>query len=99
MLAAGEEKAALIQQYHTVQPYFVETGAGRCGESGEILSMYMDWWRLPCVFWLAAHGPERDDPTPIKAELAAIFYRPWGHVILIDDARLFGDFTHWPPLE
>jgi len=65
----------------------------------EYLSMFLDFWKEePCLFCLDAHSTDPNAYTPIREELAAIFYQPWGHTILIDDARLFDEWPAWPDL-
>ena len=63
-----------------------------CSDSADFLenSEYM----LPVMFWLDAHTNES---CPVLREIAAInkMY-PAGHVILVDDARLFGQLPAWP---
>jgi hypothetical protein len=48
---------------------------------------------LPTFFWLDAHT---DEECPVMREIAAINRSPLPHVILVDDARLFGLFPAWP---
>ena len=57
----------------------------------ECLSM-----REPILFWLDAHTNEY---CPVCAEIHAINRSPLPHVILVDDARLFGDLPAWPTKE
>ena len=47
----------------------------------------------PTFFWLDAHT---DEECPVMREIAAINRSPLPHVILVDDARLFGLFPAWP---
>ena len=54
----------------------------------ECLSM-----RETILFWLDAHTNEE---CPVLREIAAINKSPIPHVILVDDARLFGDLPAWP---
>lgn len=59
------------------------------------------------LFWLDGHacgGDRAKKDTPILEELDAIFASGVDHVILIDDARLFGGMTHygewdWPHID
>jgi hypothetical protein len=61
----------------------------------------------PALLWLDGHfcgGDRGAEDTPILAELDAIFAGGTRHVILIDDARLFGGMTHygehdWPHID
>jgi hypothetical protein len=66
-------------------------------ESGSHLPRLLDEIdNAPCLFWLDAHDPEPDDPSPLEAELMEIFRRPNNHHILIDDYRCFEVYTSWP---
>ena len=47
----------------------------------------------PTLIWLDAHTNES---CPVLLEIEAINYSPLPHVILVDDARLFGDLPAWP---
>lgn len=74
------------------------------GDSEEVLKEVL--WALdePAVFWLDAHydksgGVQGRQETPIEIELAEIFKYPHRHVILIDDARLFGPDPAYPTLD
>jgi hypothetical protein len=53
----------------------------------------------PVLYFLDAHGAQPEEPTPIREELAHIFYHAelWP-VVLIDDARLFNAWSTWPNL-
>jgi hypothetical protein len=74
------------------------------GDSGKLLPGILSEVNEPAVFWLDGHfsGPgtgrgEKD--TPLEEELDAIAqHHIKKHVILIDDARLFGT-TDYPALE
>ena len=75
------------------------------GDSGEKLAEIMPQLSGPTLFWLDGHysggvtalGTEA---TPIYAELRHILsYPDIGHVILIDDARLFGTDLSYPKVE
>ena len=51
----------------------------------------------PTLYWLDAHTNES---CPVLREIAAINENHVGvHVILVDDARLFGDLPDWPTKE
>ncbi len=72
------------------------------GDSGEKISEIMPKLDKPTIFWLDGHysggvtalGSEE---TPIFSELDHIMSYPVrGHVILIDDARLFGTDPSYP---
>lgn len=65
------------------------------GDSGEVLTKVLDRLSGPALIWLDGHysGPGTAhgiDSTPIRRELAALFADGRPHVILIDDARIFG---------
>lgn len=49
----------------------------------------------PTLFWLDAHTNES---CPVLREIAAVNKLSVGHVIMVDDARLFGDLPAWPTL-
>lgn len=74
-------------------------------DSGEGLKSIIDQLKSPALFWLDAHysggvtaiGTKY---TPILEELNCIFNSPIsGHVIAIDDARLFGANPAYPNVE
>lgn len=76
------------------------------GESDKVLSSLLPKLDTDCLFWLDAHwvGGEDDvigshGETPVMQELHHIFDTPQKHVILIDDARLFGVEGNYPTLE
>jgi hypothetical protein len=57
----------------------------------------------PALFWLDGHYSggntgKGDKVTPIMEELAAIYASDQKHVVLIDDARCFGNETDYPSL-
>jgi hypothetical protein len=72
------------------------------GDSGRVLPAVVRRLQSPALFWLDGHYSGGDtgraeSDTPISAELAAVLESPVrGHVVLIDDARLF-DGTHGYP--
>jgi hypothetical protein len=74
------------------------------GDSGNCLSEILDTVNEPALFWLDAHysgeGTGRGNTdTPILKEIKYIFDHPVrGHVILIDDARLFLGQNGYPSL-
>jgi hypothetical protein len=65
------------------------------GDSSILLPGILEELRESALFWLDGHYSEGitargDEDTPIRSELGAILDHPVrGHVILIDDARLF----------
>ncbi len=75
------------------------------GDSEEMLPKILSGVQEPCLFWLdghysagvTAHGKR---VTPIIGELTTIFAHPLeSHVVLIDDARQFGEDKGYPTLE
>ena len=50
----------------------------------------------PAFFWLDAHT---DESCPVLKEIGIVNASPHSHVILVDDARLFGRLPAWPSLE
>ena len=75
------------------------------GDSSRVLLDVLGPLAEPALFWLDAHWSggitaQGDTDTPIAEELAAILRHPvLGHVILVDDARLFGMDPDYPTLE
>lgn len=75
------------------------------GDSGEKLREIMPLITAPCLFWLDGHFSGGNTAkglvdTPILAELDHILTAPeQGHVILIDDARLFGRDPSYPTVK
>jgi len=73
------------------------------GDSGKILPDILIDIKEPCLFWLDAHysggiTAKGETNTPILKELSTILDSPYGHVILIDDARCYvGD--DYPTIE
>ncbi len=72
------------------------------GDSGKLLGEILGKVSEPAIFWLDAHysggktGRAAAD-TPIERELSVIFsHAVRGHVILIDDARLFVGRHNYP---
>lgn len=78
-----------------------------CGDSAVVLPRLLARIDRPCLFWLDGRamvgGVSGPVATPIRGELAAILgHRVDGHVVLIDDARLFvgrGDYPRLRELE
>ena len=64
------------------------------GDSAGVLEFFSI--TAPTFFWLDAHTNES---CPVLREIAAINKSPLPHVILVDDARLFGDLPAWPTKE
>jgi len=75
------------------------------GDSGELLPALLQSIAEPCLFWLDGHysggvTAKGSVDTPILKELDTIFaHRASGHVILIDDARLFNGTGDYPTLQ
>lgn len=78
------------------------------GDSAVMLPHVLHVLNEPAVFLLDAHytgGAQdvrgRDGDTPVSAELGAILAHPGRlpHIVLIDDARLFGTDPAYPPLD
>lgn len=76
-----------------------------CGDSANELENIMRRLDRPALFWLDGHysagvTAKGVKNTPIFEELTHIFNAPdQGHVILIDDARLFGTVPDYPSLQ
>lgn len=75
------------------------------GDSGIELGKLIASLDQAAVFWLDGHYSEGvtargDKDTPIYEELTHIFNSPQkGHVIIIDDARLFGTDPAYPSID
>jgi hypothetical protein len=75
------------------------------GDSAAVLPGVLASLDQPALFWLDGHymgdGSGRgDDETPIMVEMAALVAHPVrGHVVLIDDARLFDGTNGYPGLD
>jgi hypothetical protein len=75
-----------------------------CGDSAALLPGIIARLHEPALFWLDGHyspnqAPAGKQVTPILAELAHLFAAPrLGHVIIIDDVRLFRERFGYPPL-
>jgi len=75
------------------------------GDSGAVLSELLEKIAGPCLFWLDGHysggvTARADLDTPILKELQTILDHPCkGHVILIDDARMFNGTDDYPTIE
>jgi hypothetical protein len=76
-----------------------------CGDSGRELGSLMSKLDQPALFWLDGHysggvTARGDKDTPIYEELDHILHSPdRGHVIIIDDARLFGNDPGYPSIQ
>jgi hypothetical protein len=75
-----------------------------CGDSADLLPAVLESLDGPALFWLDGHymGGESGrgtQDTPVMAEMAALLvHRLHGHVVLIDDARLFDGTGGYPRL-
>ncbi len=72
------------------------------GDSERVIWSVMEVVTEPAVFWLDAHycgGARAAKDTPIEQELIEIMGRKTTHVILVDDARLFGVDPAYPSVE
>ena len=74
------------------------------GDSGQVIIDVLADLSEPALFWLDAHamvgGIRPSQVTPIIQELNHILAHPIiSHVILIDDARLFTEKSHYPTIE
>jgi hypothetical protein len=72
------------------------------GDSGVVLHQVLETLDEPALFWLDGHYSEGDTArgdvdTPILDELDHILrHHVPGHVVLVDDARLFDGTGHYP---
>ncbi len=75
------------------------------GDSASLLPLALATVNRPTLLWLDAHYSGGitacgDQQSPILVELDHIFRHPIrGHVIVIDDARLFGTDSAYPTLQ
>ena len=75
------------------------------GDSATMLPIALASIDVPTLFWLDAHysggiTAQSDGETPILTELEHILsHRVIGHVVIIDDAGLFGTDPSYPTLE
>ena len=75
------------------------------GDSGIELGKVMNGITQPALFWLDGHYSggitvKGNKDTPIYEELGHILNAPdRGHVVIIDDARLFGADPAYPSIE
>jgi len=73
-----------------------------CGDSSIELPKLLDNIDKRVLFWLDAHWCKNESGKgpvncPILEELDTIFKHPYGHVLLMDDARLYGK-DGWPTI-
>jgi hypothetical protein len=75
------------------------------GDSGSLLPNVLAALDHAALFWLDGHymggaTARADLDSPVKAELASLFRHPVrGHLVLIDDARLFTGTAGYPTLD
>ena len=74
------------------------------GDSGSRLAQLVPRIEQPALFWLDGHysagiTARGDKVTPVFDELEAILAAPLRHVVVIDDARLFGMDPGYPSLD
>jgi hypothetical protein len=75
------------------------------GDSATVLPELLSRLTEPALFWLDGHfsggvTARAERHTPIQDELRCILRHPIeGHVVLIDDARLFGTDGEYPTIE
>jgi hypothetical protein len=76
------------------------------GDSAAMLPTVLAKLREPALFWLDGHysGPgtakAAGHETPIMEEIRAVLAHPGaGHVILVDDARVFGTWPDYPSVD
>jgi hypothetical protein len=75
------------------------------GDSGTLLPRLLSALDHPALFWLDGHymggtTARAEEDSPVRAELAALLRHPArGHLVLIDDARLFTGADGYPTLE
>jgi hypothetical protein len=76
-----------------------------CGDSSKEIRTVLKKIKKPALFWLDAHHSGgltggRGRKSPIISELRSIFsYKIKNHVVLIDDANLFGRSVGFPKLD
>lgn len=74
------------------------------GDSTAVLPPLLQQIGAPCLFWLDGHfcgslEARGDKDTPIQEELEIILGTGIPHLILVDDARLFGSDPAYPTVE
>ena len=74
------------------------------GDSARLLPHVLERLRDPALFWLDGHfmggsTARGEEDSPVKTELRALLSHPVrGHVVLIDDARLFSGRDGYPTI-
>jgi hypothetical protein len=95
---------------HSLETFFYNDSVTYLkGDSKDVIPVINYMLDQTAVFFLDAHfsGKEGEEEemvapsghTPVVAELTDIVRYPYDHVILIDDARLFGKNPHYPTLK
>ncbi len=74
------------------------------GDSGKILNEIVPCLNEKAIFWLDGHysggiTAKGESECPVFEELEAIFKKDLGHIILIDDARLFNGTGDYPTID
>jgi len=70
------------------------------GSSAVILPLILFLEDSPALIWLDAHADQRIDAKhPILDEIAAIAASDVRHIVMVDDAWLFGVGNGWPSFE
>jgi hypothetical protein len=74
------------------------------GDSGTVLQNITAGLKDPAIFWLDGHysgfeTAKGELATPVSRELEAILNAKPGHIILIDDARLFNGTNDYPAID
>jgi hypothetical protein len=75
------------------------------GDSGSLIRPVVAALDGPALFWLDAHYSKgetarADEDTPVRHELVAVLQDDANaHVILVDDARAFGDDPAYPSID
>lgn len=67
------------------------------GNSGSWIRKVVRDLKVPALFWLDAHSSDARAPCPLRDELLALAPSTLDHVVLVDDARIFG-MGLWPTL-
>lgn len=67
------------------------------GNSSQALVEILAALTEPALIWLDAHDNGiSGDSQPIMGEIAAIAACPVKHIVMVDDARMFGNGRNWP---
>ena len=93
--------------YEATRPRFAGDAHVRLllGDSGHLLPEIVKTLDHPALFWLDGHymggnTARAEADSPVRAELAALLRHPTrGHLVLIDDARLFTGAEGYPTID